>query len=80
MEANLAAPMVDEFCRVDDSFHALARRFAANVEKPGTGIDLTFFQFQGISRSFILSMCFSMKIDGIEAAPCKARNPVDVNL
>ena len=33
MEANLAAPMVDEFCRVDDSFQALARRFAANVEK-----------------------------------------------
>ena len=37
MEANFAAPIVDEFCRVDDSLNALARRFAANVEKPGTG-------------------------------------------
>ena len=28
--------MVDALCRIGDSFHALARRFAANVELPGT--------------------------------------------
>ena len=56
MEANLAIPMVDEFCRVDDSFQALARRFAANVEKPGTGSLALLLDSDGVHMFFSISV------------------------